>query len=519
MGFLMNRLRIFHEAPDLVRLYPEVLAVAISAVVMFLYHLFGVMDFWGDSYHNIIISRMTADNNWVYSDYKGREVVWLPAYRYLITIFMAISGHFGLETAWILNSSLGLSLVWLVTAFMRTFTPAENAFLAGIGLGTSPWFIAYSHQNMPEIFCAFLLFTIVWVWQKKRDALLIPLGFMVVLSRNETTLLAAAAGVLMLYYKAWRPAFLLGLGALSGLGLWMYWCFDQTGDMFFWLKEHMAGSARDADFNRSARSIWPAILTFLIIFPFSFLIFKVQNKTFLKIWSISQYRFALVISSIHVFFIMITQFKYYSYPDPRYYLLTLPFMFVSLMALIGVDRKNLLFISIISLINIVGHAFLFQVKGVEFEQRFEAGYYLREFEKYKAGSMFWIDSPEVWYMSGLSSRSLISSSQITKAVKPGGTPGRSEVVAYCVDKNINTMAWFRASFTNTAELFPELASSDTLNLPEGKLVRFFRSQNSGVPVTGIRMIDVHIKQWANNRPEISLIRILPPSKAEIGRLP
>ena len=62
----------------------------IALLVRFFYLGLGLPDLWSDAYHNWYISWATIENGWVYSDYKGRELVWLPFYRYLSTAVIYI---------------------------------------------------------------------------------------------------------------------------------------------------------------------------------------------------------------------------------------------------------------------------------------------------------------------------------------------------------------------------------------------------------------------------------------------
>ena len=54
-------------------------ALVVAAVTRLVYATWAVTDFWGDAYHHWLISRLTLANDWVYTDYKGLETIWLPS--------------------------------------------------------------------------------------------------------------------------------------------------------------------------------------------------------------------------------------------------------------------------------------------------------------------------------------------------------------------------------------------------------------------------------------------------------
>ena len=53
---------------------PVFTSVLLAIFIRTLALLLGFQDYWGDSHHNLIMSKLTLDNGWVYSDFKDREL-------------------------------------------------------------------------------------------------------------------------------------------------------------------------------------------------------------------------------------------------------------------------------------------------------------------------------------------------------------------------------------------------------------------------------------------------------------
>ena len=78
-----------NTTPSNVKIFYKVAGVGL--LVRLLYLSWGLPDLWSDSYHNWYINWATFSNQWIYSDYKGRELVWLPFFRYiaqLLSLFL-----------------------------------------------------------------------------------------------------------------------------------------------------------------------------------------------------------------------------------------------------------------------------------------------------------------------------------------------------------------------------------------------------------------------------------------------
>jgi len=225
------------------------LSLVVAAGIRLFYARWSVTDFWGDAYHHWLISRLTLANDWVYADYKGLETVWLPGYHYLIAGVMTLWGRFDLAPAHLTNIVLGTLacglVAWLVAQVTRDWRAALGA---GLTLALTPWHIAYSHINMPEVMGGVLLLLSLLAARRGHALWLAGLAFVGALTRHELTLLLAPVGLWLGWRREWRAAFGLGLGAALGLGLWSLWSGHVTGDPLEWWSQYQALTAWDARF-------------------------------------------------------------------------------------------------------------------------------------------------------------------------------------------------------------------------------------------------------------------------------
>jgi hypothetical protein len=449
---------------------PYLATSVIGTLLLFSYHLLNVPDFWGDAYHNLIISIKTAENGWVYDDYKGRHLVWLPAYRYFMMIFMALSGRFDLPVAAAVNGILLILSGFLVANLIKTAGGSSNRMLLG-GLLTvsSSWLIAYSHQNMPEVFSAILLLLVLYFrYSRPNGTALFLVTVALALNRTETVMILFFYWAFLVWKREWKTVILIAAGTALGLGLWAAWCWYKTGVPWFWLERHLVGSHNDAVTYRPDRTILPAIGSMLAAFPV--LVMLLRRRKHVAAAGKSVFQAAVVMGGAHWLFVLIGQLWLFPYPDPRYLLPTLPLLIVVFSTVVLVNKTTLALMSSIHLAGLVGNMVYFDFKGHWYDNRFAAGRYLAERVSYEEGKRYWIDSPEVWYKSNLPARALLSSDELTKE---GHTTSRTMLGQRLEQGDIPYMVWFDATYTLTATLFPELAHQDSLQIGKVILKRVF----------------------------------------------
>ena len=272
--------------------------MAIALLVRVVWALFDVPDYWGDAYHNWIVERLTIENGFVFTDYKGRELVWLPLFRYLAAFVMAGTGLEGLLPGRLVSLVAGTAAVGLTAAATLRWTrDAGWALLAGLLLALNPWHIAYSWMNMPEAVGTLWVALAYWgisvgagagrrggeggraeedrlggagSMRKAGPAMespggiaqtahpeegggrglvaLLVAGAFGALTRNDVTSILALTGGALLLLRQWRAALALFTGLLIGLAVWSAWTGVVTGNPLWWLARRAAGSTDDAGF-------------------------------------------------------------------------------------------------------------------------------------------------------------------------------------------------------------------------------------------------------------------------------
>ena len=306
---------------------PGVLMVA--AATRLLFHLLGFEDYWGDSYHNLIISWDTVDHDWLYSDYKYRQFVWLPAYRYLVTPFMFLFDNYCLVIPQALNVLLGVGSCYLVYRLTEKLTHSKpTAWFSSLTLALLPWHVAFSHYNMSENLCGVLLLLTVMALIENRNWLLIVSIGIGVLCRNEMIFLYFVVGVSTIVWRKWRTAGLIGGITLLCLGAWMWWCYENTGNAIYWLTQRVWGSTNDAEFSKEDRGPFYIVLVSLLqAFPMVMLLIPIIARNGVGTFIKKQTKFELLPCFIvlsHWLFVFVLQFKFFSYPDPHYFVISLP---------------------------------------------------------------------------------------------------------------------------------------------------------------------------------------------------
>lgn len=352
----------FLEIPDK-RGYEYILIpMIIGFVVRIIYHLFDIPDFWGDSFHNIYISKSTIENHWIYSDYKGREVVWLPFYRYVIAFFMYLFGSDSMTVPHLINIIIGSISCGILARLTALETSKEFGALAGLILALLPWHIAYSHMNMPEMLGSTIILLIIlmqrlgkWIW-------IIPLSFIGALTKNEVTLYCGVFGLYVIWNRDWRSAMALILGGGLALICWGFWNLQETGHFFWWITERSLGSSWDKVFYNKGGGSWIVpFLSIIQVFPLV-LIFPILSRKLAKQSWGNRSAFLLALTFLVIFnwlFIIMMNFGYFPSPDARYFILTLPITCVVFVAWISKieNGKRLVMRSVV----IISLVLLFQV--------------------------------------------------------------------------------------------------------------------------------------------------------------
>ena len=479
----------------------------IGILFRILYHFIGVVDFWGDSYHNVYISWLTVENDWIYSDYAGREVVWLPFYRYLSGLLMFLFDSYSLEIAYVLNSVLSALCCGMVGVLVVPRTNKKFGLYAGIILGLLPWYLAYSHMNMPEILSSLILVLMLYVWEKQKYQWLLLIAFVGVLTRSEVTFVMMVFGVILLLKKQWNPAFYLALGSVIGLLIWGYWCYSITGEFFWWINERIVGSTWVNFYQRShgyGKGAWyHPFVTIFISFPFIVLMIAKSGTLYRfikKEWHHGSW-FSLALAGllfIHWIFLFTLQYRVIGYPDPKYYVVTLPIAIILLFIWLhhwNTYNRALNSILIFTIIFLIGHLVPFYYMNYSDFNATKVAGYLKANPPGEGN--IWMDFTSTWYQSGISAERIYSSKQITPRERT------SENFESIIENNmiLNDIRYIMAapaSFTYVLNVFPQMDKSDDFTWRGFRIHQLYKFDPlaSSVELNAIERMAIS-EQWAS----------------------
>jgi hypothetical protein len=478
MAFRLSVDRLYRYYRESFRDHKTRTAVLVTLVVAvatrLVYAAWAVTDFWGDAYHHWLISRLTVANDWVYTDYKGLETVWLPGYHYLTAAVMAIGGRADLAPAHLANVLLGILacglLAWLVAQITHSW---RVGLAAGVTLALLPWHIAYSHMNMPEVVAGVLLLSTLLAARRGRVALLAILAFASALTRHELTLLLVPVAVWLAWRREWRA--LVGLAAGSGLGIlvWSVWSYHIEGDPLYWWTRYRALTAWDARFWAEAgvrltdlQTLWEAArkafppVTLVGLATLGALLFapwrrRVPREGWLMLALVMLHWSALGLG-----------FVAGNLPsaDPRYVLVSLPITVgagVILIAALPFGRTRWAVTVLYALLlvsSLVRQLPDFRGMAYTLAPERAAGEFLGRIAP--AEGQFWVDAPVAIYFSGLEPGRFRSSDRLL----PETARERDDIADFALDAvdthDIQYVLWEDVSYTFVQHVWPQMARGE-----------------------------------------------------------
>jgi hypothetical protein len=462
----------YQQASQMRRIQAAVLlSVVVAGAVRLLYATWQVPDFWGDAYHHWLISRLTLESNGIYSDYKGMEAVWLPGYHYLVAAVMAIWGRFDLAPAHLTNTILGILacglLAWLVTDVTRDWRVGLSA---GLALALTPWHIAYSHINMPEVLAgALLLLALVAAW-RGHAVWLAFLACAGTLTRHELTLMLALLGMWLAWRRRWRAALAIALGSSLGLVLWSAWSYYVTGDALHWWTHYQAAAAWDARFWTEARTrlddleslaqaawqAYPPLWVGAVVVAGSLFIPGWRRRIPAPGW--------LLLALVALYWLILgLGFSAGHLPsaDPRYLLVSLPALVgASVIFVAALPGRPMRFVGIGLYVVLLVTALprqlsAFPTRAFVLAPERAAGEYLGSVAPVEG--MFWVDAPVSIYHSGLGLARFASSDRLL----PTETRTRASISQTALNairqNDIRFVLWEEVPYTLVQRVWPQMA--------------------------------------------------------------
>ena len=461
----------------------------------------GMPDYWGDAYHNWIVERLTLENGFVFTDYKGRELVWLPLFRYVAAAVMGLTGTEGLLPGRLVSLAAGVGSVGFVAAAVRRWTGrSEWALLGGLLLALNPWHIAYSWMNMPEATGTLWIAMVFWAIAPGRppqpgseshnaepdraqsasrdprrwDGLvLVVAGAAGALTRNDvTSVMALTAGVLLLTRRV-RPALMMLFGILIGLSIWSAWTGIVTGNPLWWLARRAAGSTGDAGFwivRGSRPDAGLLALIFALVQACTVAVAALilagwemrdrHTRAAFKAW---QPGAPLVVALVYTGIVGFMFTRFFSWPDPRYLVMAIVPMTIAITLMVAslrlksAGRAAGVLIGI-ALLSVVIQLPSFPVRAWAHERDRIAGRAIAELEsngRIPAG-LIWIDAPVAIWAAGMDLSRIRSSDQITGW---GGDDGeaRTSALAAIREQGIGIIYRDEVPYSRVHEIWPAMA--------------------------------------------------------------
>ncbi|HCD51638.1 MAG TPA: hypothetical protein DEQ34_04265 [Balneolaceae bacterium] len=465
-----------HQIKTTLTLYRYLwLPFLVALLFRLLYAGLRIPDFWGDSYHNWYISWSILEHDWVYSDYKGRELVWLPFYRYIVAGLMAVFKSNGLMLGHVFNILVGSVTASYTAFFVQTFRGKTMGLIAGLIMAALPWHIAYSAMNLPNIFGGLLVLILVMQAYKSNWALVVLLTAISVLTRYELTFILMMFGVFSLIRRDWKLSGSLLTGALIGLGIWSWWSFHKTGDPLFWLTAKSAGLSWDALFQMQTygqqRSWYFPIFSMIQSFPLLlFFLIPGSIKKQRKHWKLYT---PILLAGAHWVFMLISQFQYFSQADPRYYIISLPLAVVGFSLIWNVEEFNTRWInralSLFIVLVFVIQMFAFRYVSYTWTKFIQVGEYLEELQP---DGNLWIDEPSIIYYADIDPARAFSSDQLA----PSNSDYEMGVAHNLQAQNIHYIVAFEASYSKTLWIWPKMKNDEPITWNGFEFSLMYRSE-------------------------------------------
>ena len=378
------------------------------------YHLLDFPDYWGDAYHNIVTSWLTVQNDWIYSDYKGREIVWLPLHTYLSGTWMWIFSSFSIKTTHYFTMLVGSTGVMYVYLIANKIYSSSISILITLLTILLPYHILFSTLNMSEILTSTLLVMVIYyALFSHHQIVLILISFFGFFSRYEFTALIGVFALLLFFKRQKKiQTYCIMAGLSMGLMVWCGWIYFKTGNPFDWILQKQS-SLWDAKFYERGLNFVDPILSMIFAFPYFIIIFITiwqKKKDFLiKTWKSETC--ILILLGFHWLSIAIAQIWFTSYPDPKYFIITLPIATLSLGYFLN-RKKNILklkkiflVISIILLLQLPSFYFL----HLSIDPELAMGKYLSD--KNLQGKL-WVDLPPAQLASTLDFERFVTSDML-----------------------------------------------------------------------------------------------------------
>ncbi len=445
----------------------------------------GFDDFWGDSYHHWLISRLTMENRWIYSDYKGMNLIWPPVYHYLSAFVMWLFDRQDLIPLHGMNVALGTLSCYLVFSIAKgLYKDTVAGLMAGLILAFNTAHLVFSNLNMMEIWAATSVLLALYCLQKDWKIALCVVAFLATLTRHEMLLyLLMIAAWLWLRKRTWVPAYLASIGL--GLVLWSGWAYLATGNpLAGWLEQVRAirseysflfgGQERLSNlfaFVGVYQKAFPGLILALLGTALSSLSRSVEGKPRTDLSTTM-----LILSMLALHFLFLS-FGFWAgsiaYADERFSMIDLPLLallmptWVDLARKLSIPSKGLA--AVVAGLVILVAILPFGLAAPKLSKRIyviaaekDAGVFLGERlgEQPLNGSKIWCDAPVSIYFSIYHSAGPVDVDSFISSDGIGfvGTPELADTAAQAIKThNVKYLLHQYVSYNGTYRFFPQLS--------------------------------------------------------------
>ncbi len=319
--------------------HPVITALFLAVVTRSLVLILGFQDFWGDSHHNLIMSRLTLVNDWAYSDFKDRHLTWLPAIRYWGAIVQWVTGTYSLQVMNVANSILGIATVGIGAHFATKLFENKWALYAGVILAIQPYSIVFSYMNMAEVLGALVVLGWFYGLHKQIPWVILITTFLAVLTRTELIYLVGITIIYLFVIGERKRAFWSAIGAGTGLILWFAYSWWATGNPLGWMLIRIGSTTSSTEFYTEDANLiirYGLLPLFALLQAFPLIVFFIWLKK--TAITFNEYSIQTLIGFFllnHFIFFLLAQTTIISYPEARFFAIVLPIAtiwFVWLMA-------------------------------------------------------------------------------------------------------------------------------------------------------------------------------------------
>lgn len=408
------------------------------------------------------MSKLTLDNGFIYSDFKDRHLTWLPLYRYWGALIIWATSSYSLVVMNVINSVLGALTAVLACWFGIQILDKKTGLLVGLAISITPYLVVFSVVSMAEILGALVLLAwFVSLYNDKYELALLC-AFLAALTRYELIFLIGISVFLFTYLKNYKAAVYSALGLFLGLGIWSYWAFVNSGNPLNWLLMRFQSTTLSNNFytggNTWKDDVLIPLATLLQVFPLvAFFIWFKRPKTVSKTKAEKWVFIMGFITLSHWLFFFVAQLKVIAYPDPRFFIISLPITTLWFFALFQngyfrkfVTQRVIFFLLGLSLIQLIVPFY----RQYSIQPRIDVGHWIKEHINTK--EVIWSDLAVAIVESDRSPDLYISSDNLIPKKSRNSELQNKWISSRLDSLNIEYLTSYNAPFDYTQQVWPQI---------------------------------------------------------------